>query len=324
MKKFLSLILIAACIILPLSSCDSDGDNDKPGKNDKSTEESTSGSDTPTNVLYDVATVIADTDEYSITAVPKRIEPTKMSYELTFVNKTADKAFSFAINKTCFNNLQVSSIIYNNYLKPSETKVDTLRINDSSDSNFIRSSFFDNSNCTKVTDVEIGFAVYEDRDMDPGSNSITDLIAQHSAHLYPYGEKFAFDFERTPQETDILVTDNEYCTVTLVGYGYGSNKYTLYLLFQNKTDTDLSWGMDSVYFNGINTGSIVGKTVLAGTNHLVKTSWSSSGLAKDGVSASSIHDMSFGFHLTDANGDYNIKLYTEDISFSVSPDGVSL
>lgn len=90
---------------------------------------------------------------------------------------------------------------------------------------------------------DISFLIYD----------IYDKGMQKVVHVYPYGEENAIKHKRESKPTDEALIDNEYVTVTVVGYESNSiGNDTVNLFIENKSDTNIAWKREPVsMINGI-------------------------------------------------------------------------
>lgn len=84
-----------------------------------------------------------------------------------------------------------------------------------------------------ITDVEMQFDVLE---AVMGSSAWAIISELDAVHFYPQGEENASAYELIPQKNHKVIVDNEYVTVTVVGYG-SLDEVKMHIA--NHTDTDL-------------------------------------------------------------------------------------
>ena len=84
-----------------------------------------------------------------------------------------------------------------------------------------------------ITDVEMQFDVLE---AVMGSSAWLSVSELDAVHFYPQGEENASVYELVPQKHHEVIVDNEYVTVTVVGYG-SMDEAKMHIA--NHTDTEL-------------------------------------------------------------------------------------
>jgi len=84
-----------------------------------------------------------------------------------------------------------------------------------------------------ITDVEMQFDVLE---AVMGSSAWASVSELDAVHFYPQGEENASVYELIPQKHHEVIVDNEYVTVTVVGYG-SMDEAKMHIA--NHTDTEL-------------------------------------------------------------------------------------
>lgn len=71
--------------------------------------------------------------------------------------------------------------------------------------------------------------------------------------LYPLGEDAAQKKEYTPADTDVVLLDNDVCTINFLRGEKEDSTYYVYLYIENKSDTTLSFEFKKAMVNGIST-----------------------------------------------------------------------
>lgn len=138
---------------------------------------------------------------------------------------------------------------------------------------------------TEVTDIELELLVYDSKDFSG------DDLLDETFRIYPLGEAAAKEYPRQSQESDIVLFDNEDCTMIVTGFdpdsiwGYSVNVYLV-----NKTDDDLMFSVGDAAVNGFMCSPYFAKTVAAGKQCVTTVSWSDASLAENGITqVESIH-----------------------------------
>lgn len=149
-------------------------------------------------------------------------------------NKSDDVTYMFSVEHASVNGL-MSDPFYASEVTAGNKSVDTIDF----DMDTLEGYGID-----QITDIEITFLVYD-------SDTWEDL-AEETVHVYPYGEENASVYERTAQDTDLVLIDNDEMSLTLVGAGIDElwDSYTLEVYLVNKTDTLVVFGAEDAAVNG--------------------------------------------------------------------------
>lgn len=283
MKKRILTLLLASALVL--SSCgnpsQSSQANNPSGKesNDIQTEEPNSGdeyteSDIPSETAGEEVPsfeeiTVADNEECSIKITG--IDPQNAfgySLKLTLENKSADKTYMFSVSGASINGVETDPLFAQDVAAGKKAN---------SDINFLDSALSDNG-ITDFTDIELSFRVYDNDDW------MADAVAEETVHIYPYGEDKATVFKRQPQSTDNIIIDNEYVTVTVIGYENDSIwGYTLKLFLENKSDKNIMFSVDEASINGYMMDPFYAKSVAAGKCAFSSMSWANTTLEENGI-----------------------------------------
>ena len=136
------------------------------------------------------------------------------------------------------------------------------------------------NNCIEdCTDIEMNIRAY-----DSNNWSKEDFVNQ-TIHIYPYGEENAISYVREGQDTDIVLVDNDYATVTVVSHGFNTyGSYEIKLFIVNKTDDiKISVGTDDESINGFMMDPFYSTSLVAGKCKFSTISWSSTALGKNEI-----------------------------------------
>lgn len=167
--------------------------------------------------------VVVDNDYCSITITGVESDGLLGYYELdvTLVNKSSDTAYDFVADDGAVDGVQVDPYLFED-VAAGKTAYATVYIYEASTLEEAGVAF---------TDIEVAFYVVNSDDWTE------DYVAETSVHVYPYGEDAATTFVREAGDDDLVVVDNDYVTVTVIGYEpdylYG---YAVDLYVVNKTD----------------------------------------------------------------------------------------
>ena len=106
--------------------------------------------------------------------------------------------------------------------------------------------FLEMNNVGVYTDIEVTYCVYDNEEM------LNEPLFQETIHYYPHGEELATTFVREPQDTDIVLADNDLFTVIATRYEedpiLGHN---VHLYFVNKSDKWITFSAEDPFVNGI-------------------------------------------------------------------------
>lgn len=216
MKKFV-LLFLAAIMLLSFVSC---GDDSSDGSLD--------------NITFEELVVVDDSE-----CVIKIKEVTEGSsgyvLKVELENKSGDKSYLYSVDGAAVNGVQCDVFFY-----------ETVSSGKKSNKSFnISKSSFKETGLTKATDIELTFSVSDSDDF------MSESIVTKTVHVYPYGADKAVKYERAPKDTDNVIVDNEYITVTVTGYDKGSSSdFRVKLYIVNKTDKQVMLSADEVSVNG--------------------------------------------------------------------------
>ena len=130
----------------------------------------------------------------------------------------------------------------------------------------------------EFTDIALAFSVYDCSDLS------APPICASSVHVYPHGEEKAVSYTRTPQDSDIVLIDNEYATAVIIGYGTDiSQSFFIDLFLINKTDVTATFCADTVCINDNLANPYYSDTVGAGMCGFSTISWSKGALKENNI-----------------------------------------
>jgi hypothetical protein len=155
----------------------------------------------------------------------------------------------------------------------------------------------------KCTDIELTFRVYDSDDWS------ADNVAFTTVHIYPYGEDKAEKYVRPSEPSDVILVDNEYVTVTAIGYNDGTG-FEIGLFLLNKTDKDVMFSVDDASLNGFMIDPFFAKSVLPGKCAYGTLYWSSSQLEENNIT--DVEEIEFKMKAYDYN-DWLSDPFAEEI-----------
>lgn len=298
MKK--KLITTSLLLCLTLSACGSTGETSANNNNAAQQEENssqiqaTNDEETETsqansgNKQVDFKEMTVVDNENCVIRLTS-IEPNGIwGYELkTYLeNKSTDKTYMFAVDSASINGVQCEPAFATEVAsgKKSNTEIS------------FSDSTLENNGITDFTDIKLSFRVYDSNDWS------TDDVANETVHIYPFGEENATKYVRESQDSDNIIIDNEYVTVTVIGYekndvwGYMAN-----LFLQNKTDKKVMFSADEVSINGYMIDPFWAYSVSPDNCAFNPISWNTTDLESNGVSE--VNEIQFKLKAYDENGD---------------------
>ena len=169
---------------------------------------------------------------------------------------------------------------------------------------------FDRNGIETVTDLEFQLDVYDSNNWD-AEHLVSDVFT-----LYPLGEEAFTLYTREPQETDLVLFDNENCTMIVTGFdpesvwGYSVNVY-----LRNKTDKALMFSVQDAAVNGFMCDPFWANTVAPGKASNTNITWFPSSLEEAGITE--VESLTLPIRVYDAN-----DWMAEDIlneTFTVQP-----
>lgn len=270
MKKALSLIL-SLTLLWSLTGCggSSEGGASSAPAASAGAESGAAETEAPAaeTMVFDGQTVV---DNEACAIVVTGIDPDgfwgyTLSVELE--NRSAETTYMFSLSDAAVDGLQCSAF-FAAEVAAGKKSVDSIYFSDDELE----------ENGIGFTDLELTFRVYDSGDW------MADEVALETVHIYPYGEDKAETFERTPRDTDNVIVDNEYVTVTVLGYEedpiWG---YTVELFLENKTETEVMFSVDEASVNGYMADPFWAKSVLPGKCAFSSMSWYDTTLESSGV-----------------------------------------
>ncbi len=116
------------------------------------------------------------------------------------------------------------------------------------------------------SDIFLNFRVYDADDWS--AENLTD----GQVHVYPYGEDQAAVYTRAPQDTDVVIVDNDECVIRILDAGKASDwGYSMKAYVENKTaDQSLSIYLSEAAVNGVNMGGFFSSQVAPGCKDFVE------------------------------------------------------
>lgn len=277
-KKWWFWLIIVIVVLILVVSCSSSGssDSDSDSGSDSASTSSTSSSDSSdsdsglTEVEFEEVTVV-DNDYLTITLTSLDSDSIwGWEVGVTIVNKSADTTYMVATTDNCaVDGVQIDPL-FAEEVAAGKTSYTTVYITDADDLEEAGVEF---------TDVMLTFHAYDSDDW-----TADDVVEDATVHIYPYGEDAATEFVRESADSDLVLVDNDYVTVTVIGYDPDySLGYAVELYVVNKTDSNLMISVDDASINGIMCDPIWAVSVSPGLNSYENLYWFSSSLEDIGI-----------------------------------------
>ena len=271
MKSLLAVVL-ALVLAFSASACGGDAgeNNNSPttGQTDGSESPAANGKQPESEISFEQL-VVADNEECAIKITS--IEPDNMwgyTLKVLLENKSADITYMFSVESASVNGVQSDPLFASEVASGKKANEDISFADVALRENGIK----------EFTDIELTFRVYDADDWT------ADEAAYETVHVYPYGEDKATAFVREPKDTDNVIIDNEYVTVTVTGYeddeiwGYTANLFLL-----NKTDKTVMFSVDEASVNGFMADPLFATTVNGGNCAFTSMSWADTTLEENGI-----------------------------------------
>ena len=200
------------------------------------------------------------------------------SWKVYLENKTADKTLMFGMNNTSVNGVMVDPL-WAATVVPGKKSNETISwLSTSLEKNNIKAD--------DITQVSFTLNVYDKDDL------AADKFVDEEFTIYPKGEENASTVEREAQSTDIVLFDNDSCSMTVTGFEHDDIRgYTVKAYLVNKTDKDLMFFCNDASINGYMADPLWATTVAAGKTSNSDISWSDSTLEENGIDESSIEEI---------------------------------
>ena len=270
-KQFTSLIAITLSLLL--SACGSSSASDTVSSTQNSTEapvasvvESAAVEEVPS---FQEQTIV---DNEYCTMILQSIDESGMwgySWKVYLENKT-DKNLMFGIDDRSVNGVMADPF-WAESVAAGKKSNETISWS---------SSLFEENGISadNVTQVSFNLRVY---DYDDWS---ADGFVDDTFTIYPMGEENASTIERASQDSDIVLFDNDACTMVVTGFdpdstfGYSVNVYLV-----NKTDKNLMFSVGDASINGFMCDPFWATSVAAGKTKNTGIEWSNSTLEESGI-----------------------------------------
>lgn len=159
-----------------------------------------------------------------------------------------------------------------------------------------------------VTEIQFTLSIYDEQ-------SYEETFMEETFTLYPHGEKAVTYQEREAQESDIVLMDNEYCSVIVTDKDPDSFwGYDLYVYLLNKTDKTLMFSAENVSVNGTACDPYWAATVAPGKCSNTVVYWFDTTLEDAGITQ--VRDITMTLSMMDLDSWPDGTLSTETVTFT--------
>lgn len=268
-KKILAAVMVVA-IAASVCACASDptGETGTAAPSQKHTNSTIQNTTTPVNANVFEETVLVDNNDilFKITAIEN--DPIWGYTMKTQIENRSDKDLMFSLN----------DVSVNGYMcEPYFAVTVSAGMKANKDISFSTDSF-ETIGITHVTDVEFELRVYDN------NNWTADDILEETFSIYPMGVDAVQEYPRQRQDSDLVLFDNEHCTMVITGYepdsiwGYSANVYLV-----NKTDDTLMFSVGDASVNGYMCNPYFATTVAPGKQSITSISWTKNAFEENGI-----------------------------------------
>lgn len=297
-KRILSMLL-AVLLLASLAACG--------GASDAQTDPTTapSGSTTQTTVPTSdtpafAETVLVDTDDitFKITAIE---DDSLWGYTLkAYLENNTDKELVFSFANTSVNGFMCAPLW-------AATVSAGMKANE--EIHFSESDFQRNG-IKEVTDITFTLHIYDN------DNWTADYLVDEEFTIYPLGQEAVTPYVRTPAAEEIVLFDDENCTMIVTGYDPDNTwGYTVNVYLENKTDKTLMFSLGDAAVNGFMCDPFWAETVAPGKRSHSDISWSAGSFEENGITE--VDTLTLPIRVYDA--DHITTDYLIDDTFTLNP-----
>lgn len=301
MKKWIS-VLLTFVLLMSMAACGSEpslpAEESNSGSVSVATKETEPKQTEPSIVFEETVLVDNENCTFKIAAIEN---DTIWGYTLkAFLENKTDKDLMFSL----------SNVSVNGYMcDPFWAATVTAGMKANENIRFSKESFESNGIKT-VTDIEFQLDIYDSNDW------MADHLVSEVFSIYPMGKDAVQSYEREPQANDIVLFDNEECTMIVTGFehddmwGYSVNVY-----LRNKTDKALMFSVQDAAVNGFMCDPFWANTVAPGKASNTNITWFPSTLEEAGITE--VESLTLPIRVYDANDWMATDILNE--TFTVQP-----
>lgn len=301
-KKLLSLLL-AAVMLMALAACgDTAGNeiqNDTPAQENAAVPETEAPTEAAKEIEFE-ETIFVDNESCTFKIIA--IDADNMwGYTLkAFLENKTEQDLMFSLT-----NVSVNGFMCDPFWAATVTP--GMKANEEIS---FSSSDFELNGITDVTDITFDLDVYDNNNWE------ADYLVSETFTLYPLGEEAVVPYERTAQEGEIVLFDEENCTMIVTGFDPDNMwGYTVNVYLENKTDKDLMFSINDAAVNGFMCDPFWATTVAAGKRSNTAISWMTSDFEANDITE--VESLSLPIRVYDEN-DWSADALIEQ-TFTVNP-----
>lgn len=174
---------------------------------------------------------------------------------------------------------------------------------------FLTSNLRDNGIET-VTRIDFTLNVYNSDDWTE------EHLVENTFTVYPLGEEAVEPYERVPVGSDIILVDDETCTVIVTGFDPDSTfGYEMNVYVENRTNKNLMFSASNVAINGFMCDPYWAVTVAPGMRSNSSMTWFRSDLDNNGITQ--VTDITWNLRVYDSNNWAEDDIFSK--TFTVHP-----
>ena len=299
-KKILSLLL-AALMVISMAACGSEPSNTEsvPPEAPSKQTEAPAPVETQAPVIFEETVIVDDENcTFTITAIEY---DSIWGYTLkAYLENKTDKDLTFSFNDVSVNGFMCDPLW-------AATVTTGMKANESI---YFYKDSFERNGIKEVTEIVFTLDVYDSNDW------MADHLVSDVFSIYPMGEDAVQTYEWEPQDGDIVLFDNENCTMIITGFdpdnmwGYSMNVHLV-----NKTDKTLMFSINDAAVNGFMCDPFWAESVTAGHRSNTSITWFTSSLEEAGVT--DVESLTFTVRIYDNDDWLAADLLNE--TFTVEP-----
>ena len=303
MKRLLVVFLAGAMMIL-MAACGSSGGSDasiSAGVEATATEDASADEQKSEQADADFQQTLVDNENVyvAITGI-KHDGLWGYTWKLSIENRTDDTNLMVAMENVSVNGVMADPF-FATEVAPGKTANSEVSWSDEE---------FESNDIEEVTAVEFELRIYD------SDNWEVDAIVDEMMTVYPMGEESAQTVERESADTDIVLFDNDECSMILKSVDPDNLwGYTLKAYLVNKTDMDLMFSVNDASVNDIMCDPFWATTVAAGKTSNVEIYWMEETFEENGITDVVTIDLPITvYDEDDMFGDYLV-----DETFTINP-----
>ena len=283
MNKTFSSVTMAALLAASLTAC---GGNSQPETRPVPTTtappETVLETTLPAMIFEETVLVDNESCTFTITAIE---DSSTLGYTLkAYLENKTDRDLTFSLSGVSVNGFMCD---------PFWASTVSAGMKSNKNIRFTESDFLANE-ISQVTEIEFTLDVYDSNDWN-ADHLVTETFA-----LYPMGKEAVQSYLRQEQEGDIILFDNENCTMIVTVFDPdGLWGYTVNVYLENKTDKTLMFTVNDAAVNGYMCDPVWAQTVSAGKRSNTAISWFETDFAENGITH--VETISLPISVYDAN-----------------------